>query len=221
MFGEGTPFDLRMHIVRIPVKVIPTFWVVAALLGWDPDRMDLVAIWMACMFFSILIHELGHALTAEAFGYEADITLYHFGGFARFDPGYDFPPHKSFLITLAGPFAGFALAGLTFAVWWGIARTEWGRHEYADSAIWNLLWINIVWGVFNLLPLLPLDGGKLLEATLGIFGVRSAIEWTLKVSVLTGVLAALAAYQFHMMGVALFLGLMTVENIQQIQARRW
>jgi Zn-dependent protease len=221
MFGEGTPFDLRMHIVRIPVRVLPTFWVVAALLGWDPNRLDLVAVWMACMFFSILVHELGHALTAEAFGYQADITLYHFGGYARFDPGWHFPPHHSFLITLAGPFAGFALAALTFAVWIGFGHTEWARHQYAVAAFGDLLWINIVWGLFNLLPLLPLDGGKLLEATLGICGVRSAIDWTLKVSVVTGALAAFAAFHFQMTGMALFLGLMTVENIQQIQARRW
>ena len=61
MFTEGTPFDLRMHIVRIPVRVIPTFWLVAAYLGWNPDRLDLVGVWMLCMFFSILVHEIGRA----------------------------------------------------------------------------------------------------------------------------------------------------------------
>jgi Zn-dependent protease len=210
-----------MHIVRIPVRVIPTFWLVAALLGWNPDRFDLMAIWMVCMFFSILVHELGHALTAEAFGYETDITLYHFGGFARFNPGYHFPPGRSFLITLAGPSAGFALAALTFVVWHLIYRTEWGRNEFVDEAIGDLLWINIVWGIFNLLPLLPLDGGKLLEATFGLCGVRGATDWALKVSVATGALATIGAFQIGMQGVAIFLALMTVQNVQMLQGPRW
>jgi stage IV sporulation protein FB len=222
MFGaEGTPFDLRMHLVRIPVRVIPTFWLVAALLGWDPERFDLVAIWMLCMFVSILVHELGHALTAEAFGYETEITLYHFGGFARFNPGYDFPPIRSFLITLAGPFAGFALAGLTFAVMVGLELAEVPENEYARAAVGNLLYINIVWGLFNLLPLLPMDGGKLMEATFGLFGVRRALDWALKISVVTGALCALAAFQFGMQTMGIWLALMTVENVQHIQAQRW
>lgn len=221
MFPEGTPFDLRMHVFRIPVRVIPTFWLVAALLGWNPDRLDLVMIWVGCMFVSILIHELGHALTAEAFGYETDITLFHFGGFARFDPGFHLPPYRSFLITLAGPSAGFALAAVTFAVMVGLDLSRQTLHEYMAAAMYNLLWINIVWGVFNLLPLLPLDGGKLMEATLGLLGVRAATDWALKISVVVGALCAFGAFSRGITGMGLFLAFMTIQNVQLLQARRW
>src|SRR5262245_21070979 len=86
MFGEGTPFDLQMTLVRIPIRVIPTFWLMAMVLGWDPDRLDLVFLWAMCVFGSVLFHELGHALTAAAFGYDPHIVLYHFGGYAAFFP---------------------------------------------------------------------------------------------------------------------------------------
>jgi stage IV sporulation protein FB len=221
MFTEGTPFDLRMHIVRIPVRVIPTFWLVAAYLGWDPDRLDLVGVWILCMFFSILIHELGHALTAEAFGYESDITLWHFGGFARFNPGYHYPPYQQFLITLAGPFAGFALAALTFVAWIGLELQDLTANEIVMSAIWDLLYINIAWGLLNLLPVIPLDGGRLLEATLGIVGVRTATDWALKVSLVVGGLCAYGFFQIGQPGMGIMMALMALESFQQMQARRW
>jgi len=221
MFGEGTPFDLRMHVVRIPVRVIPTFWLVAAYLGWNPDRLDLVGVWMLCMFFSILIHELGHALTAEAFGYETDITLWHFGGFARFNPGFHFPPYQSFLITLAGPFAGFALAALTFLVWLGLEFQGMADNEFVSTAIMDLLYINIFWGLFNLLPVIPLDGGRLLEATLGLCGVRAATDWALKVSLVVGALTAYGCFQIGLAGMGILLALMALESFQHLQARRW
>jgi stage IV sporulation protein FB len=221
MFPEGTPFDLRMHVFRIPVRVIPTFWLVAALLGWDPDRLDLVMIWVGCMFVSILVHELGHALTAEAFGYESEITLFHFGGFARFDPGFHFPPYRSFLITLAGPSAGFLLAALTFAATLALRASAQPVNEYVKAAILNLMWINIVWGLFNLLPLLPLDGGKLMEAAFGLLGVRAATDWSLRISIAVGALCAWAAFSLGMTGMGLFLAFMTIQNVQMLQARRW
>jgi Zn-dependent protease len=210
-----------MHVVRIPVRVIPTFWLVAAYLGWNPDRLDLVGVWVLCMFVSILVHELGHALTAEAFGYPSDITLYHFGGFARFNPGYRFPPYQSFLITLAGPFAGFGLAAVTFAAWMGLEAGQVAANEFIGQAIMDLLYINIAWGILNLLPVLPLDGGRLMEATLGLCGVRRATDWALKVSLVTGGLLALAAFQLHMTWMGLMFALMAMDSLQQIQARRW
>ena len=63
---DPTPFDVRLVAFRIPIRVHPSFWVVSVLLSWNPDHLDLVFLWMICLFVSILVHELGHALVAEA-----------------------------------------------------------------------------------------------------------------------------------------------------------
>ena len=117
MFSTNpTPLDLVFWLGRIPVRVIPTFWLMAFLLGRFQEGLDLVFIWMLCVFFSILIHELGHALVAEAFGYESEIVLHHFGGEARFNPGYRLPASRSLLISLAGPCAQLAFAAVLVVV---------------------------------------------------------------------------------------------------------
>ncbi|HET6426226.1 MAG TPA: site-2 protease family protein [Planctomycetaceae bacterium] len=219
--AEGTPFDLQFPLGRIPVRVLPTFWIAGIYLGWNPDRPDMVAIWVACLFFSILIHELGHALVAEAFGYPTEITLYHFGGFARFNPGYHFPPSRSLLISLAGPFAQFFLAGITIAVLVGGDLMKIPRHEYADAAYFDLLWINIAYPVLNLFPLLPLDGGQILQAILGMAGLRTAALWTLRISIATGILGALLMVNLGATGVAVMFGLLVMQNVQDLQARAW
>ncbi len=218
---EGTPFDLQFPLGRIPVRVLPTFWLLAVYIRWNPDRPDLMAIWVLCLFFSILIHELGHALVAEGFGYATEITLYHFGGFARFHPGYHFPPYRSLLISLAGPFAQFFLAGLTLAVMVGYTLLEGPKHDYANAAFSDLLWINIAYPILNLFPLLPLDGGQILQALLGMAGLRTAAIWTLRVSILTGVLAAVLMVNLGATGMAIMFGLLVMQNVQDLQARAW
>lgn len=125
MFSTNpTPLDLVFWLGRIPVRVIPTFWLMAFLLGRFQEGLDLVFIWMLCVFFSILIHELGHALVAEAFGYESEIVLHHFGGEARFNPGYRLPASRSLLISLAGPCAQLAFAAVLVVVLIGLTVSD-------------------------------------------------------------------------------------------------
>jgi Zn-dependent protease len=229
MFPQGTPFDLQMHVLRIPVRVIPTFWLVAALLDWNPDRFDLMAIWMICMFFSILIHELGHALTAEAFGYDPHIVLHHFGGYAAYHPGYEHTHVRALLISLAGPFAQLALAAVFIFAAFAVPWNPWAPPQQLtmtqhrlSHAITSMLFINIAWPILNLLPILPLDGGRILESILGIFQVRQYTEWALKVSMVAGGLCAVGAFQLlHAPILAIMLALMAFDSYQQLQARRW
>ena len=67
MFGNvtPTPFDLNFSLFGIPVRIHPFFWLVAILTGWNPYLPKLIVIWVACFFVSILVHEMGHALTAK------------------------------------------------------------------------------------------------------------------------------------------------------------
>lgn len=108
---------------------------------------------------SVLIHELAHALTARAFGWPTTrIVLNLWGGHTQF-ASFNASPGRSLLVALAGPAANFVLAGLG----WGIlqAMTP-GSVAYLLTTI--LIWANILVAVFNVLPGLPLDGGRLVES---------------------------------------------------------
>ncbi|HUQ69576.1 MAG TPA: site-2 protease family protein [Planctomycetaceae bacterium] len=226
MFGEGTPFDLQLHLVRIPVRVIPTFWLMAAVLGWDPDRLDLVFLWVLCVFGSVLFHELGHALTAAAFGYDPHIVLYHFGGYAAFFPDRELTPLKSLLITLAGPLPQLALGFAVLAGWfagyqWAAERLEPRYAEYLQNTLTYLCIINIGWALMNLLPVLPLDGGQAMQAVFAGLGLRDPQGWAMKLSVFFGALATAGLYHFGGGTTALLFLMLTVQNVQALQQRRW
>ncbi|MDX8430652.1 MAG: site-2 protease family protein [Candidatus Algichlamydia australiensis] len=137
----------------------------------------------AVLIIGLLVHELGHALTAKYFGSESEITLEAFGGFASFDPS-RVSPKQSFLITLNGPLLEsmlilVAAALLKFGMFSGYFR-------YFLSAT---VWINSIWCILNLLPLDPLDGGKIARFLLTKwFGQRGE-----KLSIGLGIAAALIA----------------------------
>ncbi|MBG6226029.1 Zn-dependent protease [Arthrobacter sp. CAN_A2] len=108
---------------------------------------------------SVLIHELAHALTARAFGWPTtQIVLNLWGGHTQF-ASFNASPGRSLLVALAGPAANFVLAGLG----WGILQAlEPGSVAYLLTTI--LVWANLLVAVFNVLPGLPLDGGRLVES---------------------------------------------------------
>ena len=78
MFGTvaPTPFDLKFSIFGIPVRVHPLFWLVSVIMQWNVHDPRTTLIWVVCVFVSILIHELGHALTAKSYGWPPHIVLY-------------------------------------------------------------------------------------------------------------------------------------------------
>ena len=80
--ADETEFDLRFQLFGIPVRVHPLFWLMAAFIAWYPNRLDLVLIGVLCVFVSIMIHELGHAVMFRHFGFRGEIVLYMLGGFA-------------------------------------------------------------------------------------------------------------------------------------------
>ncbi|MED5373057.1 MAG: M50 family metallopeptidase [Myxococcota bacterium] len=105
------------------------------------------------LFGSVALHELGHALTARAFGLRTrDITLYPFGGVAALE-GEPKPGRQEALIALAGPAVNLVLAAiaLPFAL--------------SGSALaLSFVGLNAIMGVFNLLPAFPMDGGRVLRS---------------------------------------------------------
>jgi len=151
---------MKFRIGSIPVQVQPGFWVASAMLGYRSDA-TLVAIWVAVCFVSILVHELGHALVIARFGGTPRVLLYPGGGLTYGNTKET--PGRSMLVSLAGPAAGFVFAGLVFL----LARLH-PPHGIQKSVYLDLMWVNVSWGLFNLVPMLPLDGGNTFESLIAL-----------------------------------------------------
>lgn len=131
--------------------------------GQYPD-MGITAYYVAfayalLLLLSVLVHELAHALTAKIFHWPTEkIVLNLWGGHTQFE-GFTATPGRSVLVAMAGPAANLALAG---AGWLFILATDPSGVAGILSNIF--VWANLLIGIFNVLPGLPLDGGRLVES---------------------------------------------------------
>jgi len=121
-----------------------------------------ILIWVAIVFFSVLVHELGHALVSLAFHYRPTIQLAWLGGVTSSNAPGPIPWHRDVALTVAGPLLGAAFG---FACLLGEQRLgepwEVARYAMALGAMANFFWAGM-----NLLPVLPLDGGRITAAVL-------------------------------------------------------
>jgi stage IV sporulation protein FB len=161
---DRTQYDLNFPLFGFRVRVHPFFWLGTVLLGLNALRDEnhgpiLLLIWIAVVFVSILVHELGHALAYRMYGSHARIVLWGFGGLAIGSPNPAGRARRIF-VTLAGPLAGFLLAALVY----GSDRlTGWSTAGGVPvlNLYFQLMFVNIAWGVLNLFPVFPLDGGQI------------------------------------------------------------
>jgi Zn-dependent protease len=158
---------LHFRIGKIPVDVLPWFFVVAVLLGPDLDHFNATRIgaWVAIMLGSVLLHELGHAGMGIAFGLEPRIQLHGMGGTTSWAKSRALSVAQRIAISLAGPAAGFALGGVAVLLHRALDGHVFPG-EFGAFVFGTLIWINIGWGILNLLPMLPLDGGNVLTQVL-------------------------------------------------------
>jgi Zn-dependent protease len=190
-------------------------------------RIDLLAIWLAALFISILVHEYGHAFCAELFGCFPEIVLYHFGGLAVFQPNSRFSTWRSIIVSFAGPFAGFLLFGVTLVAAMFLASSDWFRNLEPESHyrvgffFGQMEFINLWWGLVNLLPVLPLDGGRISEALLIRFRRRDGQRLAILLSaIVAGAVAAVFATQFHDNYAAMLFAILCISNVQTLQQFR-
>jgi len=179
---------IHFSLFRIPIQIQPFFWVTMALIGGainasTPDALLKLGLFIIAGFLSILIHELGHALTIKAFKLRPAITLEAFGGYASYPSGILTRP-QSFLVTAAGPVIQLVLAGAAFVLLdTPVIKGNENTRYFFDI----LFFISAFWAILNLLPVLPLDGGQLLNAVLG----PARIRITLWVTIITAIVTAL------------------------------
>jgi Zn-dependent protease len=178
--GRGAQADPRLGIIiarpfGIPVYISPWWFLVAGVLvvlysnsGALPGTVHgsvaryLVGVaFVVLLYLSVLVHELSHSVVAIRFGLPVRrILLYPLGGFSEIEQEPP-TPGKEFLVSAAGPAMSLAIAGIGIGI-----NALFASHGIARVLIDRVILANVVVGVFNLLPGLPLDGGRVLRAGL-------------------------------------------------------
>jgi Zn-dependent protease/CBS domain-containing protein len=197
------------RIGGVEVRVNWSWLVVLALIVWtladgvfpsqnprlSRDTHLAMAVVAALLFFaSILLHELGHAWAARREGLEVDgITLWLFGGVSQFKGGFP-SAGAEFRIAIAGPLVSLVL-GVVFVL---IAIA--GLPSAVDGVAAWLGYVNLALLVFNLIPALPLDGGRVLRAAL--WQSKGDLGWATRVGTDIG---RVFGYLFIGLGVAMFI----------------
>lgn len=164
-------------IAGIDVYVHATFLILlgwTALAGYLHTRAAAAALagvaFTLTIFAVVVLHELGHALTARRFGIKTiDITLLPIGGLARLERMPEKPRHE-LLVALAGPAVNVVLAALLFGalVATGQKVALIAGLENNSPFLLRLFWVNVMLAGFNLLPAFPMDGGRALRALLAM-----------------------------------------------------
>jgi stage IV sporulation protein FB len=196
-----TRWDLHWRMLGAEVRIRPIFWASCVLLGVlfyrDPviGGMAMFWFWSAAVLISLLIHETFHILAARLFGTRVRIVLSGMGGTV-----FGLEERKCWqrvLILLAGPLGNVLLYGIL----WVVADPQWNPLPiqrlgqdwtiFIANAAKIALLLNAFWAVLNVLPLWPLDGGRVAveigEALLGRMGQTLALLLSLLVCLLLSI----------------------------------
>lgn len=163
--GSALGIPIRIHFTFI--LLLLWFGAISASQG---DGFFGGVVFLLLLFGCVVLHELGHATMARRFGVQTrEIVLYPIGGVARLER---IPSGKAeLLIALAGPAVNLVLAGLLFGyLVVRQVRAPGSAEELLTGApvVWQLLFANLVLFFFNLIPAFPMDGGRVLRATLSL-----------------------------------------------------
>lgn len=244
LLGEPrrTQFDLNFSLFGFPIRVSPWFWLVALLLLPGTGGPEML-IWVAVVFLSILIHELGHAFAFRYFGIGARVVLYHFGGVAIPDshgsawsrPSSMGDPRQQVVISAAGPAAQLLAAFLVIVLvratgyqvpdFFGLGRflpLEGGMVLGRETQYFLGFFVgaSVFWAVLNLFPVYPLDGGQIARQLFLLFGNQNAVLNSLLLSTVTGAGLAIYGFSHGQPFLGIMFGMLAYSSYQAYQAYR-
>ncbi len=241
---QPTRYDLRFTVAGIPVRVHPLFWLMAVLFGASTNNLIYLLVWVAVVFVSIVVHELGHAFVFRLYGQRSQVVLHVAGGLTVPEPSrwgnssanVSLRPGQEVLVSLGGPFAGFLLAGLVMLVVVAVGGSVVfstilfilpmptaflpTSNAIANLVVVDLLWVSIFWGLINLLPVYPLDGGNVARYVLLKIDPRDGIQTSIWLSVIVaGIVAVLGLLFLHSIYMALLFAYLAFLSYQSLPGR--
>jgi Zn-dependent protease len=234
--------DLNFSLLGIPVRIHPLFWVAALILGYNSGGARELLLWVVAFLLSILVHELGHAATMWLYGLHPSITLYGMGGLTS--ANFAAPiggarrrlrPLDQIAISLAGPLAGFALAAAICGVivlakhhppleaggplGFYVAPSEIIGSPLLTWLICQILHVSIIWGIINLMPVHPLDGGQIARELLMVISPGDGLRLSLILSTAAGAALAIVGWtQLHSVFAAVLFGYLAFQSFAMLQA---
>jgi Zn-dependent protease len=210
-------------------------WSFTLLLGWivlssllqgrAVNETLIGAAFILAIFGCVVLHEFGHALTARRFGVRTrDITLYPIGGVARLEKIPE-APSEELLVAFAGPAVNFVIAATLFVVISLVSGLPTVQGvEFVDGPFWtNLMVVNIVLGLFNLVPAFPMDGGRVLRALLAmrldyVRATRYAATAGQVIAVVIGILGVFSNFVLLFIALFVFVGAQQEANAVETRA---
>jgi len=213
------------HEIQLDLVAAGAF---ALIVLWGREPIEYSVAFLVAAFFSIFWHEMGHAVAIRRLLHQDALVVLGLGGYT-ISLGPRSGRHQ-FLISLAGPLAGFVLG----AIGWGIALLTtrftgiWPWEFFAGGSVWlltlrHIVWISVVWGVANLVPAMPLDGGQALRALLVATGVNplSARRFTRRLSMAIAIAVGIWAWQSGFTFLAFLCLWILWSNADEARAEGW
>ncbi len=138
-------------------------------------------------FIVVLLHEFAHTIVAKMLRYKIEnIELFPFGGVARIEESIAINPQHEVIIALAGPVFNFLLV---------IVGHQFLVYAPNNEKLIFFIYTNLIIGIFNLIPILPLDGGRIIRAYLAfLIGVKRATKYAVRLSKIISVLLFLLGF---------------------------
>ncbi len=192
---------------KIPLSIQPSFWILSFFIGFLNSTAPLqIFFWIGVVLLSVVVHELGHALTAIYWGQRVRIELTAFGGVTIREKGAELTPLKEFFCIAMGPLAGFLLAAVVYIIP--------ASSQAVASALYTIVVANIIWSMLNLLPVHPLDGGKLMAIVFENFFGHAGLRFSYFLSALLAIVFGLTFMILHSVLMSSFFLLFAFESFR-------
>ncbi|MCL2626881.1 MAG: hypothetical protein FWD46_08750 [Cystobacterineae bacterium] len=210
---------LRFSIAKIPVEArgshILFSFLLAYLLAQSAPVPPVAAVlsWAAIISLSVLVHELGHAFTSLAFGYQPSIVLIAMGGYTLTPAEKPIPWLKDVALTLAGPLAGYLLAALFVLAAYVLPDNSPPTLHYVCH---SFIWANLVWSTFNLVPMGPLDGGRIATLFFIRLAPKRGLLYAQTLGLLCGIPILVWALQHQSFFMAFLVGAFMLRSLQLV-----